>query len=143
PGEVQPWGVHLHPDGLRGTPMTLVLGMDIGGTSIKLGAWRGAERVYWREGIALPQSSLADEACMGIRGILGHALAELPEAPAALGVGSCGLIAAGEVLYSPNTPWQSLPLQSSLGSACDYPVNVINDADAFLMHALQLLPSTT
>jgi glucokinase len=66
--------------------------------------------------------------------------AELDQPVTALGVGSCGLIAHGNIFQSPNTPWDSLPLASLLHDRLGYPVFVINDADAFLIDALRCLP---
>jgi glucokinase len=49
------------------------------------------------------------------------------------------LISDGVILQSPNTPWDSLALVELLYARLDYPVHLINDADAFLIDALDVL----
>lgn len=118
-----------------------ILGLDIGGSSLKLGAWRAdgrrlGERIGWRDGIPVPTQSDPDEVCREIAARVGDFAAELDDAPTALGVGSAGLISDGVILQSPNTPWDHLPLQPALTELLGYQVRVINDADAFLLGAL-------
>jgi len=48
-----------------------------------------------------------------------------------IGVGSCGVIKNGKILYSPNTGWKSLDLKDELAERFKVQVSVINDADAF------------
>ena len=114
------------------------LGLDIGGTSLKLGAWDGNARLAWREGIPVPDGAppeIADAIAAACRELA----AELGCAPGALGIGSCGMISHGTIHYSPNTPWKHLPLAELLYTRLDYPVHLINDADAFLIDALDAL----
>jgi glucokinase len=119
-----------------------VLGLDIGGSSLKLGAWDmpSGERLLWREGIAVPQSSDPQATINALEAQLRQMWNDVctsPEtAPRALGIGSCGLIADGVVLESPNTPWDRLPLSEPLAQTLGIPVSLINDADAFLLGVL-------
>ncbi len=119
--------------------MSVILGLDIGGTSLKLGAWRDAERLDWRPGLAVPQSADEGKVADALAGYVRQFAAELIEAPAALGVGSCGLIAGGVIFQSPNTPWDRLALTELLEHRLDWPVHLLNDADAFLLAALETL----
>lgn len=119
----------------------IILGLDIGGTSLKLGAWRAVgthlgERLAWRDGITPPQAESAEDARAEIAAQITMFARQLPPTPAALGIGSAGLISSGVILQSPNTPWDYLPLTEPLAAQLGYPVALINDADAFLLGAL-------
>lgn len=118
--------------------MPAVIGLDIGGTSLKLGAWDfpSATRVAWREGVSLPQSGDPREVLSQLAATVREFNEGLAEKPRALGIGSCGLIRSGVILESPNTPWESLPLSLPLSQATGMHVTVINDADAFLLGVL-------
>jgi len=116
--------------------MTTVLGLDIGGTSLKLGAWCGDERLAWRDGIAVPMSSDGSEVAGCVAREVQSFADGLSATPQALGVGSCGLIRGGVIYQSPNTPWDELPLEQLLEARLGYPVHLLNDADAFLLGAL-------
>jgi len=120
--------------------MTDIWGMDIGGTSIKLGAWHDEERVCWQPGLTVPATAEAPAVVADLVKSLDGLRNEVDAAPVALGIGSCGLIRDGVILQSPNTPWDQLPLVELLGAQVDYPVCLLNDADAFLLDALQTLP---
>ncbi len=120
----------------------MILGLDIGGSSLKLGAWRTdgsrlGERVAWSDGITLPATADQEHAVEAI-GTEVQRFAEQIQSPAlALGIGSAGLISDGVILQSPNTPWDHLPLAAPLSRRLGYPVTIINDADAFLLGELQ------
>jgi glucokinase len=127
----------------------MILGLDIGGTSLKIGAWEPTapgewppelERRSWQPDLPLPQTDVAHDVADQLAKLVKDHSAKLEQPVQALGVGSCGLIAHGTVFQSPNTPWDSLPLASLLQERLGYPVTVINDADAFLIHALRSLP---
>jgi len=119
--------------------MSVELGMDIGGSSVKLGAWRGAERLAWRDGLPVPADT--EEAAIGdtLATYVRDLAADLQEMPAALGIGSCGLIAGGAILQSPNTAWDRLSLVDLMRARLTLPVFLLNDADAFLLAALDSL----
>jgi glucokinase len=114
------------------------LGLDIGGTSLKLGAWDGQQRLAWQDGIPVPSGSV-EAIADAVARVCREQAATLDSAPHALGIGSCGMISHGVILHSPNTPWDHLPLAELLYSRLDYPVHLINDADAFLIDALDVL----
>ena len=90
--------------------MSIILGMDIGGTSLKIGAWDDKRRIAWHDGIPVPGS--AEDRIVGDRllELIRDLSADLPEQPVAIGVGSCGLISGKTIFQSPNTPWDKLPL---------------------------------
>ena len=119
--------------------MSIFIGMDVGGTSIKLGAWRDAERLGWQPGLAVPPTAQEQAVADALAAYVREFAATLPGKPVRLGVGSCGLIAGGGVFQSPNTPWDRLALVELLARRLDYPVTLINDADAFLLAALETL----
>lgn len=116
--------------------MLTFIGMDIGGTSVKLGAWRGRERLAWQTDLPVP--AVADEATVAdaLAGYAQDLAAGLDAAPTALGVGSCGLIAKGAILQSPNTAWDQLALVDLLHIRLPFPAFLLNDADAFLLAAM-------
>jgi glucokinase len=131
--------------------MSVVLGLDIGGTSLKLGAWAADELLAWRDGLPLPQSTDPEVVIGRLAEVVGDFASLLDQQPDALGVGSCGLISDGVVHQSPNTPWQRLPLGPRLaeelsgvlrpGHGGVRHIFVINDADAFLLDALAQEPA--
>lgn len=119
--------------------MSIFVGMDVGGTSIKMGAWRADERLAWQPGLAVPQSDSEHVVADQLAGYVKDFITELPGPPAALGIGSCGLLAGGVIFQSPNTPWDSLALVELLNNRLAFPSYLINDADAFLLAALTTL----
>ncbi len=116
--------------------MEYFLGLDIGGTSLKLGAWEDEHRLAWQDGIRVPDSTDAvtvlDEMARAVRAFT----VNLPHSPLALGVGSCGLIRGGVIHQSPNTAWDELPVELLLEQRLGCPVYLLNDADAFLLSVL-------
>jgi glucokinase len=123
----------------------MILGLDIGGTSLKLGAWEQAigdtgghmPRLAWWPDLPVPDTSVPEEVADGIGKLVQEHLPQLGGKPTALGIGSCGLIAGGVIFQSPNTPWDHVELGPLLKERLGLPVYLINDADAFLIHALR------
>jgi predicted NBD/HSP70 family sugar kinase len=122
--------------------MGLYLGMDIGGTSLKLGAWDAGRRIAWRDALPLPDTGDEQAVKRHLQAMLTEFCGEHSLAPDGLGIGSCGVISGGRIFQSPNTPWDRLPLVPLLAPELNYPVALLNDADAFLVHALEDLPDT-
>lgn len=123
--------------------MSLAIGIDIGGTSMKLGLVAADGTVLAREGL----STQSGENSAAIVETLARAIGTLAEkAPrgetaAFIGIGCAGLIDVehGVVGLSPNLPsWRDVPLRDLLSDATGLPVALINDADAF-GHAEALL----
>jgi glucokinase len=119
----------------------LVFGMDIGGSSIKLGAWDGTERRAWQTGLPVPDVVDQDTVVAAIAGYIGE-LAGSEGRPDAIGIGSCGVIRDGIVFESPNTVWDRLELVPRLQALKGYTAFLANDADAFLAGAMSRLGLT-
>ena len=71
-----------------------IVGIDIGGTSTKLGVWLDGERTGWRDGLELPDSTdplVVVERDLGDKVIAFAAEVGFNQADA-IGVGSCGVI---------------------------------------------------
>ncbi len=115
------------------------VGIDVGGTGIKLGivnrqgVVRAREEIptmvdlEWQAGVSAIARAAADlwqrEYGAGAR-------------PTTVGVGCAGLIdrAAGVVRTSPNLPgWHEVPLGPTLAAELEATVQVLNDADAFAL----------
>lgn len=119
--------------------MAIYIGMDIGGTSVKIGAWQDGKRLAWSTGHQVPdtdnEQQIADKLAEYIQGIYPG----LPGPVDAVGVGACGLLAGGVIFQSPNTPWDRLALVELLTHRLALPVHLANDADAFLLAGLDAL----
>ncbi len=113
------------------------IGIDIGGTSAKVGLLLPDLTVREADAIPtgkdLPPQALADaardrlEALQRTANDLGHEIA-------AVGVGSAGLVNVedGIVHTSPNLPtWKDVPLREVFSETLKLPVSLINDANAF------------
>jgi glucokinase len=130
--------------------MSIILGLDIGGTSLKLGAWQRSgdgssghlHRLGWWPDLPVPQTAEGAAVADAIAGLVRTEAAGLAGQAIVLGIGSCGLIAGGVIFQSPNTPWQHVALAALLEARLDLPVYLINDADAFLIHALRTVRDT-
>ncbi len=113
------------------------VGIDIGGTSAKLGVLD--KHLAVRELPAVPTGlDITPEAlALGVRDRILPAIRDaraMGEEITAVGVGSAGLVdvTAGLVRTSPNLPtWRDAPLQRLFSHALALPVVLINDADAF------------
>lgn len=105
----------------------VALGIDLGGTSVKIGAVE--------EGVVLEKARVftrPDGDYAGIvRDIAGAAL-PLAEKYGAVraGIGSCGLVdsARGAVCFSNNVGWENVPLAEDVGRLLSLPVHIANDA---------------
>jgi glucokinase len=116
--------------------MGVFIGLDIGGSSLKLGAWRDTQRLAWLDGLPVPASSDAEAVLAEVAQTVRSFASKLPQPPLALGVGSCGIIREGVVYESPNTAWDLLPVEYALEQELGFPVLLLNDADAFLISLL-------
>lgn len=112
----------------------LTLGIDVGGTAIKLGLLAEDDRLVAEHEIATPLDRSPRDAVARIAGAVEALDAQQPIA--AVGVGCAGLIdmQRGVVLLSPNLPaWRDLPLGPWLEEDLGQPVAVLNDANAFAL----------
>lgn len=110
---------------------TWYVGMDIGGTSVKLCASRQHQQIEHK--CTLPSAEL------GAVEVLSQCIVQITEwaelygsMPTALGLGFPGIISStGTVLGAPNLPqWVGLPLQKWLSQTLHIPVKLANDANA-------------
>lgn len=110
------------------------IGIDVGGTSAKLGLVGPGGDVRIRDAVATgveatPESLVAEMAASVRRFVL-----TADEPVTAVGVGCAGLVDTdrGVILLSPNLPlWRDVALGEQLSRAIALPVHLLNDADAF------------
>ncbi|MBD3237743.1 MAG: ROK family protein [Candidatus Eisenbacteria bacterium] len=126
---------------------TSTIGIDIGGTAIKLGIVGASGTVLSEAELDSPIGLSQQEAVAEIA----RAATELREAlarrtsgagmPCAVGMGSAGLVSseAGVVHTSPNLPrWRDVPLAARVGRALNLPAFLLNDANAFTLAEARL-----
>jgi glucokinase len=117
----------------------LVLGVDVGGTKIAVGAVRGAtvsDHVQ-RPTPVSSTSALLDS----LEGVVREVIAAAGE-PAAIGIGVPSQIdySTGTVETSVNIPLTGVPLREELGRRFGVPVFVDNDANVAALGEAQLVP---
>jgi glucokinase len=116
-----------------------LLGVDIGGTGIKLGAVQvdGRPRITGQDLIEGHAGRPPAEVLPEVAERLGRLTRDAGwDRADGVGVGSAGLIRrdSGEIAYSPNLPaWTGAPLRSLLAGALSLPVAVDNDVNAFAL----------
>ncbi|MBR5135215.1 MAG: ROK family protein [Clostridia bacterium] len=108
-----------------------VLGIDIGGTGVKLGIVDDDHRVI--EAVSVPTGDTAD----GLIADIVRAATPLCQAhhPRAVGIGCAGRIhpPSGTVLRAGNLPFQNEPLAERIGAALSLPVKLENDANCAML----------
>jgi glucokinase len=117
---------------------SLVLGVDVGGTKVAVGAVSGAEAL----GVVERPTQLSSPAALldGIEAAVRQASAALGEASAiGIGVPSQVEFATGRVLASVNVPLAGVPLSEELGARFAVPVVVDNDANCAALAEAQLV----
>lgn len=114
----------------------LYVGVDIGGTNIKIGLVDDLGRTLGFTSIATEEEKGPDDAVQRIAAAVETMLAGLGLATAdiqAIGLGTPGTmdIPAGMILEPPNFPhWRHFPLRDRLAEASGLPVSFANDAGA-------------
>jgi glucokinase len=120
---------------LRGKRLTVSIGIDLGGTNIKLGLIRADGKILKRLNIP----TLANQ---GPKAVIARIIAEINclnryhGVPQALGIGSAGLVnhRQGIIHFSPNLPgWKDIPLKKLIEDEVKVKVFVGNDANAFAL----------
>ena len=116
----------------------LVLGVDVGGTKVAVGAVRGAEvteQVEHPTGLSSTRQLLD-----GLEAAV-HELIRVAGEPAAIGVGVPSQIeySTGTVETSVNIPLRGVPLREELGRRFGVPVFVDNDANVAALGEAQLV----
>lgn len=105
-----------------------IAGVDIGGTSVKMGLLREGEGLVWQKKIP---SVVGDAEKLTAR--IAEALKECPERPERIGVGTAGSVRRTDnTVTAGNLGWVDVPLGRLLGEATGLPVWVDNDAQAAL-----------
>jgi glucokinase len=116
----------------------LVLGVDVGGTKVAVGAVRGAEVHH---PVEHPTDVSSTEALLdGMEAAIREVI-ERVGAPGAVGVGVPSQIeyATGTVVSSVNIPLTGVPLRGELGGRLGVPVFVDNDANCAALAEAQLV----
>ncbi|MFA5974959.1 MAG: ROK family protein [Elusimicrobiota bacterium] len=114
-------------------PKKLTLGIDLGGTGIKLGLITHTGEIINSFRFSTPSKRDAKEV---INQIAGHARELIGTAGNAkisgIGIGAAGDVApeTGVVRISPNLGWHNVPLKALLSRRLKYPIVVENDANA-------------
>jgi glucokinase len=110
-------------------PMSLTIGVDVGGTKVAAGAIDEHGRIVEKVRRATPSASPEQTAL-----VIAEAVTELlgRHQAGAVGVGAAGWVdeSAGSVLFAPNLAWRDEPLRAKLEELINLPVLVENDANA-------------
>jgi glucokinase len=119
-------------------PAPLVLGVDVGGTKIAVGAVEGAAARGVVEHPTVLQST--DALLDGLEHAVRQVMREVGE-PAAIGVGVPSQIEfeSGRVMSSVNIPLEGVPLREELSERLGRPVFVENDANCAALAEAQLV----
>jgi glucokinase len=114
----------------------LFVGVDVGGTNIKIGVVDDAGRSVGQVSIPTEEPRGPSDAISRMKQAIERLLAELrikPEEVAAIGLGTPGSqdVRRGWTLDPPNMPhWKNFPVRDALAEACDKPCSYANDANA-------------
>ena len=111
----------------------LVLGVDIGGTKIRLGLVDINGDVKWS--ITKPNHNfdlITDWVEYFVKTILDDIPNEYKNSYTRIGVGAAGWIdeKSNVIIHSPNTNWKNVDLKSLLEKEIDIPITIINDCSA-------------
>lgn len=119
--------------------MSTAIGIDIGGTKVSGGVLDEEGRILVRTRRDTPDRSNAprvveDTIVEVIEELLAQAEEAGVEAPATVGVGAAGFVAADRatVVFAPHLSWRNEPLRASLGERIALPISIDNDANAAL-----------
>ncbi len=114
----------------------LFVGVDVGGTGIKIGIVDDEGRSLGKVRIPTEEERGPEDAIQRIRQAIDDQLASLQvgwDEVAAVGLGTPGTmdIPRGLILAPPNLPhWRHFPIRDALSQACGKPVTFANDANA-------------
>ena len=129
------------------TQETVFLGIDVGGTNVKLGLVSTAGVIFVRETLSTPQLRTPERVFETAIAFADSQLAKLDRASvtlAGVGLGVPGVLDSEESVLREvvNLPgWEGKPLKKLLGNAKNLPNAVVNDANsaAYAEHALRSL----
>ena len=112
------------------------LGIDIGGTFIKLGLVRGRRILSQRQLPTAPLAASPKKLIKGLKEIIRQAVREAPDRVAGVGIGIPGLIRypQGVVSSSVNLKgWKEVPLRQALSKHLRMPVQIDNDVNVMTL----------
>lgn len=118
---------------------SLAVGLDVGGTSVKLGVVDAGGEILARARVPTGSGADADGLVASLAGAIESLVTAVPPDAGTIdriGIGCAGLIDVdrGVVGLSPNLPaWRDVPLRDLLRTATGLPVALVNDADAFAL----------
>jgi glucokinase len=113
-------------------PGRWAIGVDLGGSKIKVGGVSEAGTLFATRQVATPAGD-APAVIDRIVALVTELRAHYPEhPPAGVGVGVAGQVIAGSgmVHFAPNLRWDRVPLQEALTDRLSLPVRVLNDVRA-------------
>jgi len=109
----------------------LYLGIDLGGTNIKVGLVTAGGEVVRTVSAPTDLPRSAEEVCGDMVRLCREVLDDAGETAAAVGVGCPGTVdgESGRVVYSNNLRWVDFPLRDYLSARLELPVTIGNDAN--------------
>ena len=113
----------------------VALGIDVGGTAVKLGLVDGSGRLLASDLLRTAKYATFDEALESIEQVAQALSAAAGAEPKAVGLGCAGLVGPeGRLLSSPNLPgWEGTDLASGIRDRFHLPAAALNDANAFVL----------
>lgn len=110
----------------------MIVAIDTGGRNTSVALFLPEGKLARLKQWPTPQSSSSLVLVRFLEGCI-NAVKKKEEELDAIGIGICGVIKNGTILFSPNMGWRNLPLKSVLEQRFQAPTSVINDADAFAL----------
>jgi glucokinase len=104
-----------------------VIGIDVGGTSIKGARFAADGTIARRSVVPTPQHDIAGTVQALAADLLGDLVGD---GVTAVGVAVPGLVEDGVVRYAANLAWRDVPLRTLLSDALGLPVTVVHDVSA-------------
>ena len=109
--------------------MSLFIGIDVGGTSIKGAVIDGAGKLYAEDSVV---TGSGEEIAGNVVILCKKLIAQVPEKPAGVGIGCAGVIDSehGTVVLAGNLKLKNYPLAKLVEKQINLPVKITNDANA-------------
>lgn len=122
---------------IRDVDKTLFIGVDLGGTNLRVGAVDRHGQVFYRNMLPTQVSLGLHEVVERIIYLIGEVIHQVKASGSligGIGIGSPGIIdiGSGTIISSPNFPeWKHVPLKEMIENRLGLPTLVDNDANAF------------
>ncbi len=110
----------------------MIVSADIGATNISLAKIRSSGEIEAHKRFLTPKGISAKEFLEFFLRSTKSIVSSLDEVEG-FGVGVCGVVRDGTIVFSPNACFRNLPLKEGLEQKFCVPVAVLNDADAFAL----------